>query len=58
MCIRDSDNALYILAQISEEENDIETAKQYYEKIVNEFSRSDVFSKAERKLNELSSENN
>ena len=53
-----SDNALYILAQISEEENDIETAKQYYEKIVNEFSRSDVFSKAERKLNELSSENN
>ncbi len=51
-----SDNILYYLAQISEQEGDNDKAKEYYGRIVNEFSSSDVFSRSEQKLTELSSQ--
>ncbi len=51
-----SDNILYVLAQIYEQEGDNAQAKEYYGRIVNEFSSSDVFSRSEQKLTELSSQ--
>lgn len=51
-----SDNILYFLAQISEQEGDNAQAKEYYRRIVNEFSSSDVFTRSEQKLTELSSQ--
>ena len=52
-----SDNALFVLAQISEKEGDNAQAKEYYSRIVNEYSNSDVFSQSENKITELSAQN-
>ncbi|MCI1960049.1 MAG: tetratricopeptide repeat protein [Clostridia bacterium] len=49
-----ADNALYYLAEIEETNGNLEQAKSYYERIVNEFSNSDVFKDAEEKILEIS----
>jgi|GEM_PF-1252231 len=49
-----ADNALYFLAEIEETNGNPSQAKSYYERIVNEFSNSDVYKEAESKIMELS----
>lgn len=49
-----ADNALFYLAEIEETNGNLDQAKNYYERIVNEYSDSDVFKKAENKIIEIS----
>ncbi len=48
-----SDDVLYILGQISEAEGDNAQATEYYGRVVNEFSSSNVYSQSESRLQEL-----
>lgn len=48
-----SDNAIYILAQISESEGDTSKAREYYERILNDFTTSDVFELARTRITEM-----
>jgi len=51
-----SDDVMYILGQILEAEGDDAQAAEYYARVVNEFSDSNVFAESEEKLNELLSQ--
>lgn len=48
-----SDDVLYLLGQISEAEGDTSQAAEYYGRVVNEFSSSNVYKKSEEKLNNI-----
>ena len=48
-----SDEVLYLLGQISEAEGDTSQAAEYYGRVVNEFSSSNVYKKSEEKLNNI-----
>lgn len=47
------DDTLFLLGELSEKQGDYGQAKEYYGRVVNEFSDSNVFNEAETKLNEL-----
>lgn len=47
------DDVLYLLGSISENKGDTEGAKEYYARVINEFSDSNVFEQSENRLNEL-----
>lgn len=47
------DDTLFLLGQLSEKKGDYGQAKEYYGRVINEFSNSNVFKEAEAKLNEL-----
>ncbi|MGE4213839.1 MAG: tetratricopeptide repeat protein [Anaerotignaceae bacterium] len=47
------DDTLFLLGQLSEKQGDYGQAKEYYGRVINEFSDSNVLDEAEAKLNEL-----
>lgn len=47
------DDTLFLLGQLSEKKGDYGQAKEYYGRVINEFSNSNVFNEAEAKLNDL-----
>lgn len=47
------DDTLFLLGQLSEQQGDYGQAKEYYGRVINEFSSSNVFDEAEAKLNVL-----
>ncbi|MEA5083416.1 MAG: tetratricopeptide repeat protein [Lachnospiraceae bacterium] len=47
------DDTLFLLGQLSEKKGDYGQAKEYYGRVINEFSNSNLFNQAEAKLNEL-----
>ena len=52
-----SDDVLYLLGRVMESEGDDAQAAEYYARVVNEFSNSNVFEQSEEKLNILLSQN-
>lgn len=50
------DDAYYYLAKIAEEDNDTETAKKYYNKIISEFPNSNQISNVRNALEQLNNE--
>lgn len=47
------DDAIYYLGKIAESKNDKETAKKYYERVINEFPQSNQLKNAQNSLNSL-----
>lgn len=50
------DDSVYYLGKIAEEKGDIEKAKSYFQRIINEFPDSNQFKNAENSLNNLNAE--